>query len=117
MFLSRSLTPLIMLSAIFSVGSIILALHGVPVANATGKLWSLAFQLMLASWVRVDRQPRGFRAPYEFDAFVLFAWPFVVPYYLYKTRGGRGLLSAIGIYALFLAPFVPAAILTVSRIR
>ncbi len=105
------------LAAIFSVGSSIIALHGMPVPNDTGKLWSLAFQLILAFWVRVDRQVRGFRVPYEFDAFVFFAWPFVIPYYLYKTRGERGLLSALGIYALFLAPFVPAGILTVLRMR
>jgi hypothetical protein len=117
MFLSRSLVPLVVLTAIFTIGSSIIALHGMPVPIESGKLWSLAFQLILACWVHVDRQVRGFRTPYEFDAFVFFVWPFVIPYYLYKTRGGRGLLSAIGIYALFLAPFVPATIITVPRIR
>jgi hypothetical protein len=55
MLLSRSLFPLVVLGAIFSIGSLIMALHGMPVPNATGKLWSLAFQLMLALWVRLDR--------------------------------------------------------------
>lgn len=80
-------------------------------------LWSLAFQLILACWVRVDRQVRGFRAPFEFDAFVFFAWPIVVPYYLYKTRGRRGLLAAASIGTLYVAPPLAEAIIHVSLMK
>jgi hypothetical protein len=117
MFLSRSLVPLVVLTAIFSVGSSVIALHGMPVPRETGIFQSLAFQLILACWVRVDRAVRGFRAPYEFDAFVFFAWPIVVPYYLYKTRGRRGVLFALGIGALFLTPPLAAAIISVSLMK
>jgi hypothetical protein len=117
MLLSRSLFPLVVLGAIFSIGSLIMALHGMPVPNATGKLWSLAFQLMLAFWIHFDRQLRGFHSPYEFDAFVFFAWPIVVPYYLYKTRGGRGLLLAAGIGGLFITPSITSAIVKVALIK
>jgi hypothetical protein len=114
MFLSRSLVSLVVLTAIFSVGSSLIALHGMPERRETGMLWSLAFQLILACWVRVDRQVRGFRAPYEFDAFVFFAWPIVVPCYLYKTRGKRGLFVAAGIGGLFITPPFAVAIVTVA---
>jgi hypothetical protein len=117
MFLSRSLVPLVVLTAILSVGSSLVALHGMPVPRETGILQSLGFQLILAFWARIDRQVRGFRVPYEFDTFVLFAWPVVVPYYLYKTRGKRGLLLAAGIGALYLVPALAAAIIKVSRMN
>ncbi len=117
MILSRSLFPLVLLTAILSVGSSVIALHGMPVPKETEILQSLAFQFILVCWVRVDRLARGFRVPYEFDAFVFFAWPIVVPYYLYKTRGVRGLLFAVGIGALFLMPSLAAAVIKVSQMK
>ena len=53
-----------------------------------------------------DRRKRGLRVPHEFDTFVFFAWPAVVPYYLYRSRGRRGLLLGAGIWALYIAPYV-----------
>jgi hypothetical protein len=70
----------------------------------SGLLWSLSWQALLACWVHFDRRSRLFKPPFEFDAFVFFAWPFVLPYYLYKTRGARGLLFFATIFALFLVP-------------
>ena len=116
MILSRSLVPLVVLTAIYSIGSSFVAFHGVSVTRETGIFWSLTFQLMLALWTHVDRQTRGSRVPYEFDAFVFFAWPFTVPYYLYKTRGRRGLLLAAGIFALYLAPSIAFAISKVTSL-
>ena len=113
MSLWRSLVPLIALTAIFSVGSFVLAFHGIAVPRETEKLWSYSFQLMLAFWVHFDRRARGFKAPFEFDLFVLLAWPFVIPYYTYKTRGTRGLLLGAGVWGLYITPFLAAAILKV----
>jgi hypothetical protein len=49
---------------------------------------------VLALWLRSDRQARNFSVPFEFDAFMFFAWPFLLPWYLYQTRKSRGLLYA-----------------------
>jgi len=108
------LVPLILLTAIFSMGGSVLAFHGVTVPRETGMLWSFAFQLMLTFWVHSDRRIRGFKAPFEFDMFVFLAWPFVVPYYTYKTRGRRGLLLGAGVWGLFTTPFLAAAIVKVA---
>jgi hypothetical protein len=40
--------------------------------------------------------------PFEFEAFVFFAWPIALPYYLVKSRGSRGLL----LFAVFLVLLV-----------
>jgi len=64
-----------------------------------------------------DRRKRGFRVPFEFDAFVFFAWPIVVPYYLYRTRGARGLLLAAGFYALVILPLVVGIVARIEHGR
>jgi hypothetical protein len=114
MFLSRSLIPLVLLTVIFSVGSSVLAFHGVAVPRGTGMLWSFTFQLILAFWVHFDRRVRGFKVPFEFDVFVFFAWPVLVPYYTYKTRGKQGLLLGAGVLGLFATPSLAAAIVKLA---
>src|SRR5258705_13187032 len=50
---------------------------------------SVALPLIIASWVLSDAQKRGRHLCYDFGSFVFFAWPFVVPVYLFQTRGAR----------------------------
>jgi|HubBroStandDraft_4_1064222.scaffolds.fasta_scaffold102735_2 hypothetical protein len=65
----------------------------------------------LSWWLCADRNGRRFSAPYEFETFAFFAWPMVVPYYLYRTRRGRGLLLFFAVGELFIPPYVVAAII------
>ena len=113
--LRQSLVPLVALTAIFAAGLSVLAARGVAGSQSTGLLWSFEFQLILTLWVLADRRNRGFRVPYEFNTFVFFAWPAVVPYYLYRSRGRRGLLLGAGVWALYIAPYVTALIVQIAR--
>jgi hypothetical protein len=79
----------------------------------SGFLWSLSWQSLLVCWVYFDRRGRLFEPPFEFDAFVFFAWPFVLPYYLYKTRGVRGLLFFAAIFALFVVPNIAVIVVRI----
>lgn len=108
--LSRPLAFLIMLTVLYTTGLSILATHAVisPPGQSRG-LWTLVFSLILTWWVYADRGTRQFKLPFEFEYFVLFAWPVVVPYYLYRRLGWRGLLVGLCIWGLYLAPFVVAA--------
>ena len=114
---SKSLIPLVALTAIFAVGLSVLVLHGLDGPETTQLLWRFEFSLILALWVRADRQVRGFSVPFEFDAFVFFGWPIVVPYYLYRTRGGRGLLLAAGIWGLQIVPSATAQLVRFALTR
>jgi hypothetical protein len=109
----QCLVPLLVLSVIFTVGRSFIAIHKAGAPGSSYLLWRLEFQLILALWVHVDRRVGHFNAPFEFDAFVFFFWPFILPYYLYKTRGRRGLFLLIGIYALGVIPYVTADILRI----
>jgi len=103
--IAKSLTPLGVLTAIFALGLSICAAYRTGNPNATELLWTFEFRLLLTWWVHADRRARDFGVPFEFDAFVFWAWPLVVPYYLYRSRRGRGLLFALGIFGLYAMPY------------
>ncbi len=114
---SKSLVPLVALTAVYAVGLSVFVVHGLNAPDATQLLWGFEFRLILALWVRADRLFRGFSVPFEFDAFVFFAWPVVVPYYLYRSRGGRGLLLGAGILGLYITPYVTAQLAHIALTR
>ena len=115
----RLLVVLLILSAIYSIGLAALASHGYSTRpEASALLWGLEFQALLAIWVRIDRSLRKSSLPFEFEAFVFFAWPVAAPYYLYRTRGKQGLLVMVAVYALYVAPMVIFAVVsTIARLR
>ena len=101
--------PLLWLAAIaalFAVDAAVLQYSGEEISRSSQRVWGFAFGLLLAWWVIRDMRARSAPAPYEFGAFVLFAWPLVVPYYLYRTRGRKGLLLGVGIWMLFATPLL-----------
>ena len=111
----QCLIPLAVLSTIFTIGLSFVALHGGGTPESAELLWALEFRIILAWWVSMDRRIRGYEVPFEFDAFVFFAWPFLVPYHLYRTRRGTGLLIVAGIYIMYLTPYVLAQIARIVR--
>jgi len=98
---------LIALTTTYTIGLCILAVHAVvsPPGHSEG-LWRIAFGLILTWWVYTDRGTRNLRLPFEFEYFVLFAWPVVVPYYLYRRLRWRGLLFGLAIWGLYGAPYL-----------
>jgi hypothetical protein len=105
---------LLTVTAIYTAGRSILAFHGLIHSPEAGLFWSFGFNIILAGWVYFDRRAREFSVPFEFDAFMFFAWIFLLPYYLYRTRGRRGLLLLAGIYGLAVIPDLAAAIVHAS---
>ncbi len=75
------------------------------------------FVLILIWWINTDKYLRGLGVPYEFEAFAFFASPIVVPYYLYRTRGGRrGLLLGLSIAGLYILPYLISSVIYTVRI-
>src|SRR5947207_218276 len=66
-----------------------------------GLLWAVGW------WLRTDSRRRGALSVYDLGFFLYLAWPIVMPYYLIKTRGAKGLLVILG----FVAAYVGAAII------
>ena len=47
---------------------------------------------MFACWILEDAKEQKYHRPYEFGAFIFFAWPILIPIYLVETRGWKGLI-------------------------
>jgi hypothetical protein len=95
----QCLIPLVLLTTILTLGLWVAAVHGLASPEIAQLLWRFEISLVLAWWVRIDRQIRGLIVPFQFDAFVFFAW------------------LAAGIYGLLLTPFIVADIARIAHLR
>jgi hypothetical protein len=68
---------------------------------AIGLLWAVGW------WLRTDSRRRGVLSVYDLGFFLYLAWPIVMPYYLIKTRGAKGLLVMLA----FVVAYVGAALI------
>ena len=76
---------------------------------------SVALPLVVSSWVVADARKRGRRLCYDFDSFVYFAWPVVVPVYLFQTRGARAFLTLLCFAGIWLVAAVVAGVVFLVR--
>src|SRR5262245_52147239 len=77
--------------------------EGITLIYFIGMLWAIGW------WLRTDSRGRGVLSVYDLGFFLYLAWPIVMPYYLVKTRGAKGLLIILG----FVVAYVGAALLGV----
>jgi hypothetical protein len=66
-----------------------------------GFLWAVGW------WLRTDCRKRNVAVVYDLGLFLYLAWPIVMPYYLVKTRGAKGLLLILS----FIVAYAGAAML------
>ena len=81
---------------------------GADVSRSSSQLWFFSFSYCVAWWVELDRRAKGISAPFEYSAFMFFAWPILAPYYLYQSRRWRGLALGIGLLMLASIPDLAA---------
>ncbi|NOS71783.1 MAG: hypothetical protein HOP33_17875 [Verrucomicrobia bacterium] len=74
-----------------------------------------AIPMVMASWVMADARKRGLRLCHDYDSFVFFVWPIVVPVYLFKTRGVRAFLTLVCFIGIWLIASLPALALVLYR--
>ena len=77
---------------------------GRPAVAAT--LAHLFFPFSMALWVLADARQRRRSLPYDFDTFLFFAWPVIVPIYLFRTRGWRAFATCGWFLLLYLAAVI-----------
>ncbi len=73
--------------------------NGLPAAHLeeTRVLEGLVLGLSPALWVSVWVREQGYRPAFEYRAFLFFGWPLILPYYLIRLNGWRGLLATFGL--------------------
>jgi hypothetical protein len=110
--LSRIASPTVLLYAVVLVSQFAdgfyLARQIDPPAIFTIVSW-LGLLWLMGWWLRADSRKRSVSSVYDVGLFLYVAWPIVMPYYLVKTRGAKGLLIILG----FICASFGAAILGV----
>jgi hypothetical protein len=76
---------------------------------------SVALPLVVALWVMADARKRGRRLCHDYDSLVYFAWPVVVPVYLFQTRGTRAFLTLLCFAGIWLIAALAAAVVFLIR--
>lgn len=70
-----------------------------------GLLWAFGW------WLRDDSRKRGVGWVFDMGLFLYIAWPVVLPYYLLKTRGAKGLLVILACAAVYVGALTAGALL------
>src|ERR671916_777770 len=86
------------------IGGVYLAGEREP-PQSFSMLSALGFVWVVGWWLRNDSRERGVGWVLDMGLFLYIAWPLIMPYYLIKTRGAKGLLAIL----TFVAAYVGAA--------
>jgi hypothetical protein len=65
-------------------------------------LYTLGFPWIIGLWLQKDSRKNGVVWVFDMGWFVYIAWPFIMPYHFFKTRGAKAflpILAFIGIYS------------------
>jgi hypothetical protein len=76
--------------------------RGVEAPDAFAVILPLGYLWIVGWWLRTDSRARGITWPCDLGLFLYIAWPLLMPYYLLKTRGLRGLLAIVVFIAVYI---------------
>jgi len=65
-------------------------------------IYIFGFFWIIGWWLLVDSRTRGVRWVFDMGLFLYVAWPFILPYYLVKSRGRKGLLAILCFVAVYI---------------
>ena len=91
-----------LLMIVSSAGTVCRAAYEMPISGFIDLAAPIAFPVLLASWVYADAESQRRKLCYDYDTFLFFAWPVVVPCYLFQTRGVRAFLTLLCFGGMYL---------------
>jgi hypothetical protein len=112
-YLSRIATPTSLLFIFVSLAQVASGIYTVskheppPLFHFT---YTFGFLWVIGWWLVRDSGKRGVGLVLDMGLFLYIAWPLVMPYYLLKTRGAKGLLVILGFLGVYLGGAVVGAI-------
>ncbi len=80
--------------------------HGLEHSLAFDLLYWLGLLWLGGWWLRDDSKQYNFTWAYDLGFFLYLAGVFIIPYYLLKTRGIRGLLNLFAIIGIFVGTYI-----------
>ena len=85
------------------------------IASQAESMSGVALSLVISFWVVTDARKRGRQLCYDFDSFLYFAWPVMVPVYLFQTRGLRAFLTLFCFAGIWLIAWIPSLAILFAR--
>src|SRR5438128_9503866 len=79
-----------------NLGSCIYVAAGRPPSALFILLYSTGVFWAIAAWIIADARRLGVAVPFDIGWFAFFAWPLVLPYHVFKTRGLKGFVTLSG---------------------
>lgn len=76
-------------------------------------LYTISVPWIISWWFISDSRKRGVAWAFDIGMFVFMAWPLITPYYLIKTRQGKGVLMILAFIAVYVGAQVVGAMLYV----
>ena len=112
--LSRIFSPTVLLYAFVVITQIGRGIYipfegdapaSLPLVTALGFVWIVGW------WMRRDSRQRGISWVYDMGMFLYILWPIIMPYYLLKSRGVRGLLIILGFAVAYIGGLLVGALI------
>lgn len=95
------------LAALFcSLAAALYATLHIEPSLAVGFFLSFGPLFAVVLWLERDAQRTRIGAVQDLGYFLLIAWPAVIPWYAFKTRGRRGWLLVAGLFGLIGASYI-----------
>jgi hypothetical protein len=91
---------------IANLGNALYAAHGLQPSGGFVLLFYVGFGFAAALWMHADSRRLAIREDIDQGWFVYLAWPVLLPYHLFKTRGKRGAVTLLGLVGLYVATYL-----------
>ena len=105
---------LIILILIYNIGFTLCLLAGSELSLGVQFLYRAAFICAVGWWLQVEMRRNNTQSLYCRGLLIHIAWPMIIPYYLYKSRGLKCLIPiAILIGVFILAQIIAVFVYTV----
>jgi hypothetical protein len=105
-----TLTVAILASVVGSLAAGVYAAAGTEPSPVVALFLSFAPLFAIVLWLQGDAARTGVGAVHDLGWFLLMAWPIVIPWYAFRTRGPAGWRLIVGLLGLIVAPYVTALV-------
>ena len=115
--LSRIASPTILLYLFVVITQIMFGIYSgsqLEPPPALTLIYVVALLWITGWWLRSDSRKHGVPWVYDMGFFLIVAWPFIMPYYLVKTRSAKGLLIILAFIGAYVGAAIVGIILSVT---
>ena len=106
-------TPLLLLCLFilfYYLGGGLYSAHGIQPSPAFFLLYRAGLLWLVGWWLKEESRRYRVKLVYCPGLLILIAYPIVIPYYLFRTRGVKGFVTLLGLIGVFLAAQIFGAI-------